>query len=112
MHLIDSLDQVHSYVKNSKDITLALRCLIVLDDNVFLFTADTTAIYPNINIEERLTFLTLSLENLIFKVGLNGHRKEIINTMKLLLIFNVFQFRETYYRQKEGGEMGSPFACL
>ena len=32
--------------------------------------------------------------------------------MKLLLIFNVFQFGDTYYRQKEGGVMGSPFSYL
>ena len=26
--------------------------------------------------------------------------------------FNVFQFGDSYYRQKEGGEMGSPFTCI
>ena len=68
--------------------------------------------YPNINAEEGLTFLTLASNNLIFKVQPNWPRREIISAMQLSLRFNVFQFGDTYYRQKEGGVMGSPFTCL
>ena len=67
---------------------------------------------PNTNKEEGLTFLTIALDNLIFRVDSRWPRKEIINDIKLLLRFNVFQFGDTCYRQKEGGEMGSTFACL
>ena len=68
MYLIESLDSITSYVKNSNAIVLILRCLNALDDNMFLFAACSTSIHPNINIEAGLTFLTLALDNLIFKV--------------------------------------------
>ena len=32
--------------------------------------------------------------------------------MKMHLYFNVFRFGDIYYRQKEGGTMGSLFSCL
>ena len=99
-------------MKNSNDIVLILNCLNVLDENMFLFTAYSIAIHPNINTEEGLTFLTLALNNLMFKVNHNLPRKETITTIKLLLRFNVFQFEDAYYRRKEGEEMGSPFTCL
>ena len=72
------------------------KCLNKLDDNIFLFTADSTAMHPNINIEEGLKVLTLALDNLIFKVQPNWPRREIINAIKLLLRFNVFQFGYAY----------------
>ena len=56
---------------------------------------------PNINIEEGLMFLTIALDNLIFKVEPDWPRREIINDIKLLLRFNVFQFGDTFCRQNE-----------
>ena len=56
MHLRQLLDQMLSYVKNSNDIVLMLNSLDELDDNIFLFKSDATAIHPNINTEEGLMF--------------------------------------------------------
>ena len=111
MCLRQLLDQVSSYVKNSNDTVLMLNALEELDDNMF-FTACATAMHPNMSIEEGLTFLKIELNKLIFKADRNRPRKEIINTIKLLLWFNVFQFGDTCYRQKEGGAMDSPFTFL
>ena len=66
------------------------KCLNTLDDNIFLFTAYSAVIHPNINIEEGLKVLTLALDNLIFKVQPNWPRREIITAMQLLLRFNEF----------------------
>ena len=76
---------------------LMIRTLNELDNNVFLSAADATSMCPNINTEEGLAFLTIVLDNLMFKVEPNWPRTEIINATKLLLRFNVFQFRGTYY---------------
>ena len=65
-----------------------------------MFAADATAMCPNINTEEGLVFLTIALENLIFKVESGWPRKENINAIKLLLRCNAFQFGDMYYRQK------------
>ena len=100
MTLRQLLDQIRSYVKNSNDIALMLNALDELDDKMFLFTEEETAIHPNINIEEGLMFLTIALDNLIFKIGLNWSRTEIVNAMKSLLRFNMFQFGDTHCRQK------------
>ena len=43
---------------------------------------------PDVNTEERLKFLTIALDNLIFKVNTNWSRKEIITTLKLLVRCN------------------------
>ena len=53
--------------------------------NTFMFAEDTTSMCPNINIEKGLIFLTMPLDNPIFKVESNCPRTEIINDMKLLL---------------------------
>ena len=90
MHLRESLDKIPSYVKNPNNIGLMCKCLNKLDDNIFLFTADSTVIHPNINIEEGLKVLTLALDNLIFKVQPTWPRREIITAMQLLLRFNDF----------------------
>ena len=49
MHLRELLDQTPSYVNNSNDISLALRCLISLEDDMLLLTANDTAIHSNVN---------------------------------------------------------------
>ena len=64
-----------SYVKNSNEIVLILNDLEELDDDKFLFEADAIAMHPNIKTEEGLVFLTIALDNLIFKVDLNWPRK-------------------------------------
>ena len=68
--------------------------------------------HPNINTEEGLTFLTLSLDDLMFKAEPNWPKSEIVTATKLLLRFNSFQFGDTCYRKKEGREMGSNFTCI
>ena len=78
---------------------LVLNALDELDDNMFLFTSDETAMCPNMKTEELLMFLTLALNNLIFKVEPNWPRTDVINAIKLLLRFNVFQFECTCYRK-------------
>ena len=94
-----------SYVKNSNEIVLTLQAIKELDDYTFLLTADDALMCPNINAEEGLIFLTLALDNMIFKVGPIRPRKEIINAIKLLLRCNVFQFGDVHHRQKEVGAM-------
>ena len=65
-YLMEFLDQTPSCVKNSNGIVLTLRCIHALDDKIFLFAADSTAMCHDINTEEGLTFLTLSLDSLKF----------------------------------------------
>ena len=48
-----------------------IRVLNELDDNLFLFTEDAKEMFPKINTEEGLAFLTISLDILIFKVESN-----------------------------------------
>ena len=62
MFLRELLDQIPSYVKNSNEILLILRCFNALDDNVFLFTADAAAMCPTINTEEGLHSKKLSMQ--------------------------------------------------
>ena len=100
MLLRESLVQIPSCVKNSNNVAIMLIFLNELDDVMFLFTVDATAMHPSINTEKGLTFLTLSLDNLMFKSETNWPRSDIINAMKLLLRFNVFQFGDDCNRQK------------
>ena len=67
MCLRQLLDQVSSYVKNSNDTVLMLNALEELDDDMFLFSADATSMHPNTNTEEGFMFLTIALDNLIYK---------------------------------------------
>ena len=70
-HLRPLLDQMNSRVKNSNNTGLMIRALNELDDNLFLFTEDAKEMFPKINTEEGLAFLTISLDILIFKVESN-----------------------------------------
>ena len=94
------LDQMSSHVKNSNDIDLKLHVLNELHDNLILFAADTPTMCPNINTEEGLMFLKIAPDNLIFKVEPDWSRKVIINAIKLLLLYNVFHFGDTFCRKK------------
>ena len=47
---------------------LTLNALDELDDDMFLFAADTAEMHQNFNTKEGLMFLTIALDNLIFKV--------------------------------------------
>ena len=89
-----------SYAKNSHDIALLLNSFNEIDENMFLFTKNDTSMCPNINTEEGLTFLTIDIDNLIFKVKPDWPRKETITVLKSLLRFNVFQFGDAYYGKK------------
>ena len=71
MRLRESLDQTPSHAKNSNNIVLTLKSLNELDRNMFTLAADDIAMHPHINTEEGLTFLTLSLDELMFKVEPN-----------------------------------------
>ena len=53
-NLRELLDQMPSHVNNSNDIVLIIQSLNKLDGKIFLFTADDTSMYPNINTEEGL----------------------------------------------------------
>ena len=56
MYLRELLEQITSYVKNSNDVLLMLKCLNASYENGILFTSDATAMRPNMNTEEGLTF--------------------------------------------------------
>ena len=90
------LDQIPSHVKKSNEIAIILRYINELDDKMFLFAEDATSMQPNANTEEGLTYLTLELDNLMFKTEANWPRRDIINAIKLLLRCNVFQFGDAY----------------
>ena len=106
IYLRQVLDQIPSYVKHSNDIVLTLNVLDELDDDIFGFATDATSMSPNINTEERLIYLTIVIDNLIFKVEPKWLRTEIINAIKFLLRFNVFQFSDTYHRKKRMKQCG------
>ena len=78
-----------------------------LDHNIFLFEVDATEMCPNVNTEKGLAVLTLTSDNLTFKVEPNWPRRYIVTAIKFLLRFNVFQFRDTNYRQKRKSNVNS-----
>ena len=96
MWMRELLDQIPSHVKKSNEIAIILRYINELDDKMFLFAEDATSMQPNANTEEGLTYLTLELDNLMFKAEANWPRRDIINAIKLLLRCNVFQFGDAY----------------
>ena len=88
MNMRELLDKIPSYEKKSHEIVVMLNSFNEIDKNMFIFTSDDTEMCSDVNTEERLTFLTIALDNLIFKVNPNGPRKEIITALKLLVRFN------------------------
>lgn len=109
-HLRELSDQTLSCIRNLDNAVIALDNVGEVDENMHVFTADTVAIHLKIDEEEGLVFIALAPNTGMHNAKPSWLRKEIMLVIKLLLKFNVFQFGDIFYREKEGGAMGSPFA--
>ena len=93
-----------SYFKNTFDLKKDLDN-VVLPPNAYLFTSDAVSMYTNIP-------TTLALQ----KIG-EYLRKEkfpgipvddLMRALRLIMKYNVFQFGDTFWKQKTGTAMGTP----
>jgi len=106
----DLLFLISSYIKDSKHLLDKIKTL-TLPPNAKLFTADTTAMYSNIDTESGVTaFKNLfDYDTLIPK---DFPRALFLKVLRIIMENSIFTFGDTYWLQTQGAAMGTPAAPL
>ena len=93
-----------SYFKNTFDLKKDLDKL-VLPPNAYLFTSDAVSMYTNIPTTLALRKIGEYLAEEAFEGIPVPH---LMRALRLVMKFNIFQFGDTFWRQKTGTAMGTP----
>ena len=81
-----------------------------IPDECFLFTSDASSMYTNIPTNEAIASIEAYLTE-------NQHKfpfiavTPLVQALELLMTRNVFQFGDTFWKQKDGTAMGPHNAC-
>ena len=92
-----------TYFKNSQ---AALKMLQDLDlpDNAYLFTADATAMYPNIKTDAALEIIPAFLRE--HEKEFNYPTEALIDALQIVFKNNLFRFSDLFIKQVDGTVMG------
>ena len=100
---------VESYVKDSFQVITQLKSHGKFPPGSKILTADAVSMYTNIDPSEGIP----TIKNYIHKFSTDIHPSEfIIDLLNLVMENNLFQFGNTWWRQKIGTAMGTPCACI
>ena len=102
------------YIRNWEHLMELTEDLGKIPAGAKLFTADTTPMYTNIDIDHGLAVLRLWLDNLKEegKIALDYPIKLIMELTNIVMKNNHFQFGDTDWLQLVGTAMGTPMACI
>jgi hypothetical protein len=104
---------IPSYIQNSTDLLIRLDNIKKLPPGCKLFTSDTTSMYTNIDPIEGIDTLCLYLDKYVKEgKGSTLNTSLICELTKLVIENNVFQFRDSYWKQNIGTVMGAPCSCI
>ena len=96
-----------SYFKSSHALKLQMEQLTNIPPSALLFTADAVSMYTNIDTTHALQTISDYLHRNTF-VYRDLPIRTIIDGLRLLMNNTIFQFGDTWWRQKTGTAMGAP----
>jgi hypothetical protein len=106
----DLLPYVLSYTKNSESIIKDLQHLH-LPEEALLFTADAKSMYTNIDSNTGITSIRDFITTNISQLPQDFPTDLFLQTLKIVMENNVFEFAGSYWLQLIGTAMGTPAAC-
>jgi hypothetical protein len=83
-----------------------------LPPNAKLFTADATAIYPNIDTEIGIQAFENIFNTCNDLIPKNFPKELLLRVLRTIIENNIFTFRDTFWLQTRGTAMGTPAAPL
>jgi hypothetical protein len=102
-------------LKDSNELLLLIHG-VKFDPNIWFLTADVTALYPSINIQDGLDMvrkiMTDNLDKGIPNLSTLAHVEHLIDFMKLVLNQNYVVFGDRTLLQIQGTAMGTPLAVV
>ena len=107
LNLKPLVQNLPSYIKDTKDFLRRLQSLPPLPDHALLFTMDVVGLYSNIPHEDGLEALRTMLNQ---RPTQQPPTDDIIELARLVLTLNAFQFEDTFFLQTHGTAMGTRMA--
>jgi hypothetical protein len=105
MHLIPT------HIKDCFEVKEKMEQLGQLPEGTRLFTMDATSMYTNIDTDHGLHILEQFFEMNKDKLPAGFPTKLVLEAVKIVMRFNVFEFDGTIIKQLTGTAMGTPMAC-
>jgi hypothetical protein len=105
------LHLIPSYIKNSTDLIKELRH-INLPKGAKLFTADATSMYTNIDTATGIQTFKNLFDKYTAVISTNFPKEFFLQTLEIVMNYNIFSFGDTYWQQLKGTAMGTPAAPL
>ena len=102
---------IPSYFKNSTDLIKELRH-INLPKGAKLFTADATSMYTNIDTATGIQTFKNLFDKYTAVISTNFPKEFFLQTLEIVMNYNIFSFGDTYWQQLKGTAMGTPAAPL
>lgn len=101
-----------TYIKDSKQLKDELDALGPLPANARLFTADAVSMYTNISIEHGTEVFTQWFTEFNNEIPNDFPTQLFLELLRIVMTRNVFQFGDTFWKQRDGTAMGTSCACM
>lgn len=101
-----------TYLRDSTQVLKELAALGNLPPNAKLFTADAISMYTNIDIQHALQVFRCYFTDFADEIPDDFPTEPFLAILEIVMTSNIFQFDDTYYRQKDGAAMGTGSACM
>jgi len=105
---------ISTYIRDNNDFREQLEDLGELPPNARVITADANSMYTNIKLEHALKVLRWFLDWLD-EEGLlppDFNKELVIEAARIVMTWNIFEYRDCYFRQLLGTAMGTPAAVM
>ena len=102
---------VPSYTKDCFEVKQLLEELGELPEGTIAITMDATAMYTNIDTAHGLEILENFMEMFHDEMPPDFPQGLVLDAMKLIMSYNVFEAGDTFHQQISGTAMGTPCAC-
>ena len=105
-------DYLPSYIKDSNSLLDLIDELPPLPKSARVVTTDDVSMYTNIGTEEGIATIRQYLEKYSMEYNENFPTDLVCNLLEIVMTNNIFQFGNTWWKQKNGTAMGTPCACI
>jgi len=102
---------IPSYIKNSTELINDLQH-VNLPKGAKLFTADATSMYTNIDTATGIQAFKNLFDKYTEVISTNFPKEFFLQTLEIVMGYNIFSFGDTYWQQLKGTAMGTPAAPL
>ena len=102
---------IPSFIKDSEDLQNQLSNLTIPPDTK-LFTCNAISMYTNIDVNHSIFVMSEFFSLFRSELPPDFPTSLIISAISIIMKNNVFSFGDTFWLQKTGTAMGTPYACM